>query len=144
MEPTAPLACSDDACCSCAAALHPGVGLDSFIRRLHHSQRLQQRLFVIKVVGNSVAHWNRYLAARTFLLHAQRAWPAVNFTLPQFNPERRRADYHKVGNTEDDPLAAGAHGAEHMLYCAAEELRGADVVLILYSGGVSSGRFLST
>ena len=114
-------------------AIHgPGFGLSAFLRKLERDDdcavatadgcdtagsRPSRRMVV---VGNSVARWHKYLAARIVL----------NMLGRRFS----RVDFVRVSGPSSNALTLGGYGPLHQLHCGSwRTLAEADIVLIQYS-----------
>ena len=80
-------------CCACAESLHFGVGLRRFYQQLQHKNDTNVS---IRIIGNSVARFNNYLAARVFVAGLQHHFPEATFAFPQYTPHRTKAQVNSV------------------------------------------------
>ena len=134
------LACSADAFCA-SDAVFPGVGLTRLATQLERLQleapRLseQHRRINVQIVGNSVARWQNYCAARTFQRLLKLRWPALNFAFDQYVGKQTNSF---AATSHADPLSLGGFGREHALFCGLDRLATADIVLVLYSEGLAT------
>jgi hypothetical protein len=116
--------------------LQPGPGLSEFVSRMRSTKSI-----TVKIVGNSVARWNTYLAARAFCDGISVRWPGINVTFPQQNPGYHKSalfDHDDLSTDVMSELAAGGHGPEHT-FCSLGVLEDADVVLVMYGAWPSGG-----
>lgn len=117
-------------------SLRAGVGLHRFYQQLQRRNSSNSSTVAIRIIGNSVARFNNYLAARVFTTSLNRHFPGVMFTFPQYDPQRKKGLVNSVkGGQASDSLTLGGHSMDRALYCAQEELtRGADIFLFVYAG----------
>ena len=106
-------------------ALKLGRGLDHFAARLLHLNGLATPTQLkVRVLGNSVAEWNHYLWASTFVkkLNAVYSGVSFSFTIP-------------AGSLTANKGASGMGGylPQHAVLCEMRDLIEADVVLVFFS-----------
>ena len=103
-------------------ALKLGRGLDYFAARLLHLNGLATPTQLkVRVLGNSVAEWNHYLWASTFVKKLNAVYPGVSFsfTIP--------AGSHRVAS------GIGGYLPQHAVLCEMRDLIDADVVLVFFN-----------
>ena len=123
-QPTSRTACHSGGVCSSRAVV-PGRGLEAFAARLLRNNRTASGSRVtVKVLGNSVAEWNRYQFARHFVAALGQRFSSISFTLGG-----------NAGGSELGEKArnAGGFGPEHAALCDMGHLHDADVILVLYN-----------
>ena len=136
-EPTSRTACHAGGVCSSRAVV-PGRGLEAFAARLLRDNRTSTASasaggssgggarVTVKVLGNSVAEWNRYQFARHFVAALAARFGAIDFALGGSAGGSSAELGEKARN-------AGGFGPEHAALCDMGHLHDADLVLVLYN-----------